>query len=44
MLVLGNILKNIFSLTLALIGGVLLLLYAFLIDTNLRDAALAALL
>ena len=44
MLVLGNILKNIFSLALALIGGILLLLYAFLIDTNLRDAALAALL
>lgn len=43
MTIVGNILKSIISLAFALIAGVLLLLYAFLIDPNLRDAALTAL-
>jgi hypothetical protein len=40
----GTILQNIIALALALICGVLLLLYAFVIDSNLRDAAFTALI
>jgi len=40
----GTILQNAIALALALICGVLMLLYAFVIDPNLRDAAFTALL
>lgn len=44
MTLVGTILQNIIALALALICGVLLLLYAFVIDSNLRDAAFTALI
>ena len=44
MTLVGTILQNVIALALALICGVLMLLYAFVIDPNLRDAAFTALL